>query len=132
MIAFETDHVPPEVLPQPAGWRILLAPVKLNDTTKGGIVLVEDTLKHAEYFRNVGKVVGVGREAYKHPKFNGGISLENRDPEPWVQIGDIVHYSSFTGMDIKIIHDGEEIKLKLCNDDEVISIIRDTSVLGLD
>lgn len=132
MLCFETDGIPLEKLPKPAGWRILLAPIKIQETTKGGIVLVDETIQHSEYFRNVGKVVGIGDAAYLHPKFNGGIPLESRQPTPWVRLGDIVHYSSYTGMNLTFIHDGKEVKLKLCNDDEVISIITDTSILGLD
>jgi co-chaperonin GroES (HSP10) len=131
-LEFETDGLPIEKLPIPAGWRILISPVKINETTQGGIVLVENTVKHAEYFRNVGKVVAVGREAYSHAKFNGGIPIDEKTPHPWCKVGDIVHYSSYVGMDIKVMHEGKEVKIKVCNDDEVIAIVGDTSALGLD
>lgn len=131
-VAFETDTIPLEKLPKPAGWRILISPVTIKDTTSGGILLVEDTVKHAEYFRNVGKVVAIGDEAYKHPKFTGGIPIDVREPRPWCKVGDVVQYSSYVGMDIKIMHDGKEVKIKVCNDDEVIAIVNDLGSLGLD
>ena len=31
-------------LPQPTGWRILLLPFKMNEKTKGGLILGQDTL----------------------------------------------------------------------------------------
>ena len=31
-------------LPQPTGWRILVLPFKINDKTKGGVILGQDTI----------------------------------------------------------------------------------------
>ncbi len=132
MPRFEADDIPLEKIPTPAGWRILLSPVKIPETTKGGIVLVDETIRHSEYLRNVGKVVGIGEDAYCHPKFNRGLSVETRTPTPWVKLGDVVHYHAYTGMNMSLVHEGETVTLKACNDDEVITIITDTSILGLD
>lgn len=127
---FEAENVPFEKLPKPAGWRILLAPVKIEEQTKGGIVIIDESKKTAEYFRNVAKVVAMGSECYKDPKFQGGIPLEKATPRPWCKVGDVIQYNSYTGQDIIIKHEGEECKLRFINDDEVISVIDDLSVMN--
>jgi co-chaperonin GroES (HSP10) len=131
-IAFETDDVPVHLIPQPAGWRLAVAPVKIKDVSKGGIALVNETIEHSEYFRTVGKVVAIGDQCYRHPKFNAGVAVEVREPEPWVKVGDIVHYSNYGGMDINFIYNDKPVKIKVINDDEVLTKISDTSILGLE
>ena len=126
---FEADNIPKEALPKPTGWRILIAPVKIREKTDGGIVLIDESKKTAEYFRDIGKVVAMGHGCYEHPKFQGGISLEDKTPKPWCKVGDIVSYSSYTGKDITLKHEGELIKLKFINDDEVVAVIEDLSVM---
>ncbi len=128
---FEAENVPLEKLPQPAGWRILVAPVKIEKVSQGGIVLVDDTTEAMQYFRNVGKVLAVGSECYKHPKFQGGIELTVKEPRAWCKVGDIIHFNSFNGADIVLHYEGEAIKLKIMNDDCVFSVIPDTDVLKL-
>lgn len=126
---FEASDVPVEKLPIPAGWRLLIAPVKIEQTSKGGIVIVDEAIKTAEYFRNTGKVLAMGPECYQHSKFNRGIPVNERTPVPWCRVGDIVQFSSYTGAEQTIVHDGKLSKVKFINDDEVISVISDPSIL---
>jgi co-chaperonin GroES (HSP10) len=130
-ISFEADGVPLEKLPQPAGWRLLIAPIKIEEVTKGGIVLTGESQKTLEYFRDVGRVVAMGSECYKHPKFQGGLSLEKREPTPWCKAGDIVQFSSYTGMIVAVNHEGQLHRLKVINDDEVATVINDTDILAV-
>ncbi len=129
-LQFEADGVPVEKLPKPAGWRLLLAPVKIQQKSSGGIILTDVTKETEEYFRDKAKVVAVGEECYRHPKFQGGIPLDVRTPKPWAKVGDIVQYSSYTGLGIAIQHNGEVHKLRFINDDEVVAVIDDLSVLN--
>ena len=126
---FEADNVPIEKLPRPAGWRILIAPVKIEEQSKGGIVLIDDSVKTQEYFRNIAKVVNMGHLCYTDPKFQGGIGLDKATPKPWCKIGDVIKYNSYTGQEVVINHDGEVNKLRVINDDEVICVINDVSGL---
>jgi len=128
MIIFEADNIPKEKLPKPAGWRILIAPVKIKDISSGGIVLVDESKKVEEYFRDIGKVVAMGEGCYEHPKFQGGIPIEEKTPKPWCEVGDVVSYNSYTGKDITITDGNEKCKLKFINDDEVVAVIQDLSV----
>ena len=118
-------------MPVPSGWRLLIAPISIEEKTQGGIVLTGESQKTLEYFRDVGKVVAMGSECYKHPKFQGGVSLEKCEPKPWCAIGDVVHYSSYTGQTIVVSHDGKAHKLKVINDDEVTAIVTDLSALTM-
>lgn len=127
-IAFEAENIPAEKLPKPAGWRLLIAPVKINETSTGGIVLVDRSIEELEYFRNIAKVVAVGDECYTHPKFQGGVPLDQRTPTPWCKVGDIISYSSYTGAEMTINHDGIKSKLRVINDDEVVTTIHDMSI----
>lgn len=129
-LEFEAEKIPVEKLPKPAGWRILIAPVKINEMSSGGIALLNESVKTLEYFRNIAKVVAIGDECYSHPKFQGGIPLEQKTPKPWCRVGDVIQYSSYTGAEITIQHEGELSKLRFINDDEVISVIDDLSVLN--
>ena len=36
---FVAENVPADILPKPAGFRLLLAPVVIEDVSKGGIVI---------------------------------------------------------------------------------------------
>jgi len=130
-IRFEAEDIPAASLPKPTGWRLLIAPVKIEEVTKGGIALIADSVKSQEYFRNVAKVIAMGDECYKHPKFNGGISIESRQPRPWCSVGDVIQYSAYTGVDTVFKFDGKEHKLKIINDDEVACVIPDLSILNL-
>ena len=127
---FEAENVPVEKLPKPAGWRLLIAPVKIKDTSEGGIFIPDESVKTMEYFRNVAKVIAMGNECYKHPKFNGGTPIDQRTPKPWISVGDIISYSSYTGAEITVQYEGELSRLKVINDDEVVTVITDLSVLN--
>lgn len=133
MKKFEADGVSPEVLPKPVGWRILIAPIKIEETTKGGIVLVNESIKSEEYFRNVGKVLAVGPEAYSHEKFMKSVLIDGEvkkiRSEPWCTPGDIIGYHSFNGVGRALKHNGETHYVKYINDDEVIEIITDMNTI---
>jgi co-chaperonin GroES (HSP10) len=127
---FEADQVPKEHLPKAVGWRILIAPIKIEEKTQGGIMLPGGVVQNQEFFRNIAKVIGMGSECYKHPKFQGGIPLDKCQPARWCEVGDIIQYSSYTGADIFIQYDDSLSKLKVINDDEVVCLISDLSTLN--
>ena len=125
----EFEFIPADKLPKPTGWRILIAPVKIKEKTDGGILLIDESKKTAEYFRDIGKVVAMGDGCYEHPKFQGGIPIDQKEPKHWCKVGDVVSYSSYTGKDIALKYNDEIVKLKVINDDEIISVIEDLSVV---
>ena len=127
---FEAEDIPKESLPIPCGWRLLIAPVKINDKTDGGIILTDDSKKVAKHFVDKGKVLAMGDSAFEHPKFQGGIPIEDKMPKPWCKVGDIISYNSYTGNKITINHEGNLVELKIINDDEVVSVIPDLSLFN--
>ena len=130
---FEAEGVSPELLPHPVGWRILIAPVKIEELSKGGIALVNESIKSEEYFRNVGKVLAIGQEAYSHEKFMKTVLIDGEvkkvRSEPWCKVGDIIGYHSFNGVNRLLKIDGKTHSIKYINDDEVIEIITELNTL---
>ena len=98
-------------LPKPTGWRLLVLPFKMKETTKGGLVLAETTLERQQVASQVGLVMALGPQCYKD---------NERYPEgPWCKEKDWVMFARYAGSRIKI--DGGE--MRLLNDDEVLATI---------
>jgi len=98
-------------LPKPTGWRMLVLPFKMKETTKGGLVLAETTLERQQVASQVGLVMAMGPQCYKD---------KERYPEgPWCKEKDWVMFARYAGSRIKI--DGGE--MRLLNDDEVLATI---------
>ena len=98
-------------LPKPTGWRLLVLPFKMKETTKGGLVLAETTLEKQQVASQVGLVMAMGPDCYKD---------KERYPDgPWCKEKDWVMFARYAGSRIKI--DGGEIRL--LNDDEVLATI---------
>ena len=98
-------------LPKPTGWRLLVLPFKMKETTKGGIHLAETTLERQQVASQVGLVMAMGPQCYKD---------KERYPEgPWCKEKDWVMFARYAGSRIKI--DGGE--MRLLNDDEVLATI---------
>jgi|TARA_R110000824_G_scaffold125373_2_gene284440 chaperonin GroES len=102
-----------DIIPQPTGWRIAILPYRGAKTTKGGIVLADETRQRTQLATNVGYVLKVGALAYAD---------ESKFPEgPWCKAGDWVIFGRYAGSRIQI--DGGEIRL--LNDDEVLGLVND-------
>ena len=109
------DNIKSEVeeLPEPSGWRILILPFTPPDTTKGGIILSQETLDRGRISTNVGYVLKLGPLAYKDKeKFETG---------PWCKEKDWVIFARYAGSRLPI--EGGEVRL--LNDDEVLGTVKD-------
>ena len=99
-------------LPQPTGWRLLVLPFQMNEKTKGGLLLGQDTLERQQVASQCGNVLAMGPDCYKDTK---------RYPKgPWCKTGDWVMFARYAGSRIKI--EGGEVRL--LNDDEVLATIK--------
>ena len=129
---FEGENIPPATLPKPAGWRVLVGMLKIEDKTEAGIILTQSHKEGKEYLRSMAKVLAVGEGAYRHDKFQGGISMEKRTPEPWAKVGDIVLVGQYAGQSINVIDlsDHSPQSLKLLNDDEILAVIPDMEIIN--
>lgn len=108
--------------PDPSGYRIMIEPIEIEESTKSGLILTQQSLEAKEHLRHIGRVVKMGPLAYRHDKFR--ISPD-REPEPWCRVGDWVSYRNYAGADLPIMRaDGKGHKPVLfINDDEVICTI---------
>ena len=102
-----------DLIPKPTGWRLAILPYRGAKTTKGGIVLADETRQRTQLATNVGYVLKAGDLSYAdESKFPHG---------PWCKAGDWVIFGRYAGSRIQI--DGGEIRL--LNDDEILGIVND-------
>ena len=97
-------------LPQPTGWRMLVLPFKMNEKTKGGVLLGQETIERQQVGSNCGMVLKVGPHCYDKERYPEG---------PWCKKGDWVIFARYAGSRIQI--DGGEVRL--LNDDEILATI---------
>ncbi len=107
-----TDDVKSQ-LPEPKGWKILVAMPQADEKTKGGIVKASQTIRDEEISNICGYVLKMGKECYQE---------KNRFPTgPWCKIGDWVIFRAYSGTRIKMY--GQEFRL--INDDTVEAVVDD-------
>ena len=99
-------------LPQPTGWRLIVLPFKMDERTKGGIIMNETTLEKQQVASQCGNVLAMGPQCYTD---------KERYPEgPWCKVGDWVIFARYAGSRIQI--EGGEIRL--LNEDEILATIK--------
>jgi co-chaperonin GroES (HSP10) len=116
MYSAEKSELSEEVtrkLPEPKGYKLLIAIPKLDEKTDGGII-IPDKLKGMEEVASIiGLVIGMGTTAYNDKdKFPDGAYCKE---------GDFVIFRSYSGTRFKI--KGEEFRL--INDDTVEAVVDD-------
>ena len=100
-------------LPEPSGYRLLIAVPEVSEKTQGGVFMPEQLKKAEETASIVGFVVKAGPDAYTDPsKFPTG---------PWCKEGDFVIFRSYSGTRFKVL--GKEFRL--INDDTVEAVVED-------
>ena len=100
-------------LPQPTGWRMLVLPFKMNEKTKGGVIMNESTLERQQVASQCGNVLAMGSECYK--------DKERYPTGPWCKVGDWVVFARYSGSRINI--EGGEVRL--LNEDEILATVKD-------
>jgi len=102
-----------EKLPEPTGWRILIALLQADEKTESGIYKPVEVLNYETVGSIVGLVLKVGDLAYKdEKKFPSG---------PWCEPGDYILMRSYSGTRISVR--GQEFRL--INDDTVEAVVSD-------
>lgn len=94
---------------QPLADRVIVKPLKAEEKTKGGIVL-PDTAKEKP---REGKIVAVGK---------GKILDNGKIKEPEVKVGDRVLYGKYSGTEVKIQNEDEE--LLIMNEDDILAVVK--------
>ena len=101
-----------EKLPKPTGWRILVLPFRMDEKTKGGILMGQDTLDKQQVASQCGNVLAMGSQCYK--------DKERYPSGPWCKVGDWVIFARYAGSRIQI--EGGEIRL--LNEDEILATVK--------
>jgi co-chaperonin GroES (HSP10) len=100
-------------LPEPSGYRLLIAVPEVSEKTEGGVFMPDQLKKAEETASIVGFVVKAGPDAYADlNKFPNG---------PWCKEGDFVIFRSYSGTRFKVL--GKEFRL--INDDTVEAVVED-------
>tara|TARA_R110002020_G_scaffold378247_1_gene589321 strand:- start:1351 stop:1761 length:411 start_codon:yes stop_codon:yes gene_type:complete len=100
-------------LPEPKGYKILIALPEVDESTDGGIIKSVQSQHEESIATVVGWVMGMGPDAYSDfSRFPSG---------PYCKEGDWVVFRAFSGTRIKI--HGKEFRL--INDDTVEAVVED-------
>lgn len=100
-------------MPQPVGYKILVALPDPEEKTEGGIIKAAQTLRTEEVGTITGFVVKLGPDAFKDKeKFPGG---------PWCKEGDWIIMRSYSGTRIRV-HNQE---MRIINDTSVEATVED-------
>jgi co-chaperonin GroES (HSP10) len=100
-------------LPQPKGYKLLIALPEVDETTEGGIIKSLDSQHEESIATVVGWVMSMGSDAYtSYSRFPNG---------PYCEVGDWVVFRAFSGTRLKI--HGREFRL--INDDTVEAVVED-------
>ena len=100
-------------LPRPTGWRIIVLPFKMDEKTKGGIVITESALERQQVGSQCGLVLAMGPQCYK--------DKERYPHGPWCKVNEWVVFARYAGSRIQI--EGGEIRL--LNEDEILATVQD-------
>ena len=107
-------------LPQPTGWRVLIAPFNPPMKSKGGILLNQKTLEEDAIQTNVGYVLRMGPLAYA--------DKERYPTGPWCEEKQWVIFARYAGSRFRLNDEkraafGSEVRI--LNDDEILGTILD-------
>lgn len=104
----------PDNPPKPKGYHILIVMPKVDEKTKGGILLPGEVKSREDVASIVGKVISVGDTCYPETdaRFASG---------PWCQEGDWVMVSKYAGH--RFEYDGTE--MRIMNDDAILAVVDD-------
>lgn len=105
-----------ERMPKPVGYKLLCALPNIEETSSGGIILTNDTLKDERTASQVLEVLDMGPECY---------SDTERYPTPWCKKGDFILVRPFAGVRVMVA----EKEFRLLNEDMVEAVLPDPSVV---
>lgn len=100
-------------LPEPVGYKLLIAMPEMSEKTEGGVFVPDALKKQEETASIIGYVIKAGSEAYSDiDKFPSG---------PYCKEGDFIIFRSYSGTRFKVM--GREFRL--INDDTVEGVVED-------
>lgn len=107
------QNIPALRMPQPAGYKLLIALPEVQQRTDGGVYIPDERRDAESTASIVGFVLELGPDAYADKaKFPTG---------PWCKKGDFVIFRSYSGTRFRV--EGQEFRL--INDDTVEAVVDD-------
>ena len=107
----DEQPVPASKVPDPSGFKLLIALPEVNEKTEGGIFVPDERRDTESVATIVGFVMKVGPEAYADEKrFPSG---------PWCKEGDWIVMRAYSGTRIRV--HGQEFRI--INDDSVEAVV---------
>ena len=99
--------------PIPVGYKMLVAPIKVDNKTKSGLYIPDETADRESIATIVALVIKQGPDCYKdQTRFPSG---------PYCKDGDFIILKSYSGTRINV----GECEVRLINDDSVEAVIND-------
>ena len=112
-VSVETEERKAHQLPEPSGYKILVALPEVDEKTEGGIIKAKTTMEVEETGSIVGFVVKIGPDAFKDEKrFPSG---------PYCKEGDFIMMRAYSGTRFKV----HQKEFRLINDDSVEAVVED-------
>ena len=113
------NEIVAELPVQPVGWRVLIRPYEVAETSAHGIVFTDETKESEDLLSYVGQIVAMGDLCYKAVT-RSGINLADINPKP--KVGDWIMYGTYGGQSIKTKTGAKYI---IMNDDGIMGIVPD-------
>lgn len=95
----------------PVGHRVLIQPEKVEETTKGGIIIAKPHVEKEQLAQVCGKVLAVGADCW------------HEYASPWCKVGDRVLYQRYAGMRVPDDRGGFRDDMVLLNDLDITGIV---------
>jgi len=109
-----TDQELEVQLPNPVGYRVLVAMPKIEETYENTKILKTTNEMHNEHIMSIiGLVLDMGSQAYS--------DKERFGDTPWCKVGDYVMFRANTGTRFKV----GDIEYRLMNDDSIEAVVAD-------
>lgn len=97
----------------PVEYKIVIAPIEVNEKTKGGIIIPDETKERDQFAQMKGTLVAVSPHAFTYEDWKGN---ESSKPKP----GDTVLFAKYAGA----VVDGKDgKKYRIVNDKDVCAVI---------
>lgn len=94
----------------PTGGHVLVKPEKVEEVTKGGIILTQTTRDSEQAAATIGTIVAIGPSAWK----------DLDDGTPWCKLGDKISYAKYAGVSMK---GADNESYVLINDNDILSVL---------
>jgi len=117
----DLDWAFPKVDPEavPLGSRVLIQLKRIRKTSKGGLVLIEETKETEKWNSQIGLVIAMGPLAFRKRD-----TMELWPEGTWVKPGDFVRVPKYGGdrWEVEVVGEEEQVLFAIFNDFDMIAL----------